>query len=294
MDSTASTETRRICQPGEDSDNIKIDTEFENLIPPLSKSELSDLHLSIDAEQGCHDPLVVWKGKNILVDGHNRIKRCREKGYPFPVVEREFDDRDAARAYIINEQLGRRNLSPAAESYLRGKRYLETKQQGARTDQTSGQSDQKTTAEKLGEEFKVGEKTIRRDGKFAEAVDQIITNCGQDAKNLILSRDSGLTRGMVVRLAKLKPAEQQQYLRTLKESGKRPRKAKKGKKRERLTLIRVPTQPKALVQTLLEKLGSKELDDVSRMLEEAIAKRNQEPKEKESEPTPRRKGKTEK
>ena len=163
-----------------------------------------------------------------------------------------------------------------------------------RTDQTSGQSDQKTTAEKLGEEFKVGEKTIRRDGKFAEAVDQIITNCGQDAKNLILSRDSGLTRGMVVRLAKLKPAEQQQYLRTLKESGKRPRKAKKGKKRERLTLIRVPTQPKALVQTLLEKLGSKELDDVSRMLEEAIAKRNQEPKEKESEPTPRRKGKTEK
>lgn len=27
------TDCRRLCQPGEDSDNIKIDTKFENLIP---------------------------------------------------------------------------------------------------------------------------------------------------------------------------------------------------------------------------------------------------------------------
>ena len=46
-----------------------------------------------------------------------------------------------------------------------------------------------------GKELKVGEKTIRRDGKFAEAVDQIAHNCGPEAKNLILSREVGLTRG---------------------------------------------------------------------------------------------------
>jgi hypothetical protein len=46
------------------------------------------------------------------------------------VVEKEFADRDEVKKYIINTQLGRRNLSTAAESYLRGKRYLETKKRG--------------------------------------------------------------------------------------------------------------------------------------------------------------------
>ena len=42
-----------------------------------------------------------------------------------------------------------------------GQEPLETKKQGARGDNTSGHSDQKTTAQRLGEEFKLGEKTIR-------------------------------------------------------------------------------------------------------------------------------------
>src|SRR5438105_2413005 len=110
---------RRICLPGEESDDIKIDREFEHLIPPLSGSELADLHRSLD-QDGCRDALVVWKGHNTLVDGHNRLKWCREKKSPFPVIELEFADREAAKLFIIHEQLGRRNLSPGAESYLRG------------------------------------------------------------------------------------------------------------------------------------------------------------------------------
>src|SRR5262249_9487744 len=157
-----------------------------------------DLQRSLDAE-GCRDALVVWKGHKTLVDGHNRIRHCREKGYPFPVAEKEFADRDEVKGYIIHQQLGRRNLSPGAESYLRGKRYLEIKRQGARTDLdgTSGQPDQKTTAERLAEEFKVGEKTIRRDARFAEAVDHVVEHCGQDARNLLLARETGLTHGGV-------------------------------------------------------------------------------------------------
>jgi hypothetical protein len=182
-------ERRRLC-PNSESDIVKIDKEFQNLIPPLSPSELADLHRSLDAE-GCRDALIIWKGHDLLIDGHNRLRWCREHQKPFPVVEKEFADRDEAKAYIIEEQLGRRNLSSAAESYLRGKRYLETKKQGSRTDKTSGQTDRKTTAEKLAEEFKIGEKTIRRDALFAEAVDLVVQNCGSDAKNLILSRDTG-------------------------------------------------------------------------------------------------------
>jgi hypothetical protein len=266
MKNEVTTEQRRLCRPGEESDSVKIDREFQNLIPPLSPSELADLHRSLDAE-GCRDALVVWKGHDTLVDGHNRIRYCREKGYPFPVVEKDFASKDEVRAYIISTQLGRRNLSPAAESYLRGKRYLETKKQGARSDKTSGQSDQKTTAEKLGEEFKVGEKTIRRDARFAEAVDEIVQNCGHEARNLVLSRETGLTRGGVLRLAKLKPEDQQKYVATMKETGKRPRKPRKGKRRQTLTL---PSQPKALVQALLKQLGAEEVAEVARGLAEAV------------------------
>jgi hypothetical protein len=264
---TAAAEERRLCRPAETSDGVRIDPEIEGLIPPLSATELADLHRSIDAEGGCRDALVVWKGHGVLVDGHNRIRHCREKGYPFPVVEREFADRDAVKVYVLEAQLGRRNLSPAAESYLRGKRYQEAKRQGARTDRTSGQSDQKSAAERLGEEFAVGEKTIRRDARFAEAVDDIVGNCGAEARNLLLARETAMTRGGVLRLAKLEPDEQRDFLRTLRESGKRPRRAHKGKRRDKLTL---PAQPKALVAGLLKQLGARELAAVYEALGAAI------------------------
>jgi hypothetical protein len=289
MQHEASPNKPRTCQPGADSDNIKLDREFQSLIPPLSASELADLHRSLGGE-GCRDALIVWKGENLLIDGHNRLRWCREHKKPFPVVEKEFADRDAVKAFIIEAQLGRRNLSPAAESYLRGKRYLETKKQGSRADKTSGQTDQKTTAEKLAEEFKVGEKTIRREAHFAEAVDLIVQNCGQEAKNLILSRDTGLTRGGVHRLAKLKPEEQKKFIQELKETGKRPRKPRRGKRRQSLTL---PSQPKALVQALLKQLGAEEAAEVARGLaaaiEASVSKKTQEPEAQTTEKRPNKK-----
>jgi hypothetical protein len=266
--SNAAADERRLCEPGTESDDIRIDPEFEGLIPPLSRGELAELHRSLDAE-GCRDALVVWKGEGLLVDGHNRIRYCREKGYPFAVVEKEFADREAVKAYIVLEQLGRRNLSPAAESYLRGKRYNAEKQSHGGDRKGKGSSAHGAhlkTGAALGSEFGVDPATIRRDGKFAEAVDAIVSHCGSEARNLILSRDSGLTRGGVRRLARLAPEGQRKFLEELRAKGKPPRKARQ-KKASRLS---VPTEPKALVRTLLAKLGVEELAEVSRRLMEAV------------------------
>jgi hypothetical protein len=268
---TAATGVRRLCEPGTESDDIRIDPEFEGLIPPLSRGELADLHRGLDTE-GCRDALVVWKGEGILIDGHNRIRYCREKGYPFGVVEREFADREAVKAYIVREQLGRRNLSPAAESYLRGKRYLAEKQSHGGSRSKAGSTDQADrleTAERLGEEFQVGEATIRRDGMFAEAVDAVVVQCGPEARNLILSRDSGLTRGGVRRLARLAPEAQRKFLDELQVKGKPPRKARQ-KKGARMS---VPTKPKALVRILLARLAAEDIAEVLQGLAEAVEKR---------------------
>ncbi len=87
---------------------LRIDAEFQALIPPLAAAELDQLTANIIAE-GCRDPLVHWKG--VLIDGHNRHRICTEHGVAFQMVEREFADRNDCMIWIIRNQFGRRNLT---------------------------------------------------------------------------------------------------------------------------------------------------------------------------------------
>lgn len=111
---------------------IKIDKEFEALIPPLSSDEFQQLEANI-MKDGIRDPLVVWPqddGTDILVDGHNRWKiSARHSGIRFELVKMKFADRYEAIEWIANNQLGRRNLHPLdQERLLSVKREVLTKQ----------------------------------------------------------------------------------------------------------------------------------------------------------------------
>lgn len=94
--------------------SIKIDKEFESLIPPLSDDEFKQLEENC-LRDGIRDPLILWalpNGDNILVDGHNRWKiAAQHGGMSFTTKCMEFDDRDEVIAWICNNQLGRRNIS---------------------------------------------------------------------------------------------------------------------------------------------------------------------------------------
>lgn len=89
--------------------DIRIDKEFQALIPPLAAEERKQLEENILAE-GCRDPLVVWNG--VIVDGHNRYEICTRNKVKFRTVEMQFDSRDDAKIWIIKNQFGRRNLQP--------------------------------------------------------------------------------------------------------------------------------------------------------------------------------------
>lgn len=89
--------------------DLIIDNEFRDLIPPLSDDEKKQLKENI-LRDGIQDPLKVWSG--ILIDGHNRYEIAQAHGLEFKTVEMQFDSRDDVKIWIIQNQLGRRNLIP--------------------------------------------------------------------------------------------------------------------------------------------------------------------------------------
>lgn len=155
---------------------VIIDPEFQELIPPLSESEYEQLRLSIIGD-GCRDPLVVWKGENILLDGHNRYRICNENDIEYKIEHLYISSRQSAKNFMILNQLGRRNLSPDAASLLRGKIYLGQKKDphdgGKGKERSGGKNDhQLKTEEIVAKQTGVAPRTIRRDAKFAEAVEE--------------------------------------------------------------------------------------------------------------------------
>jgi len=210
--------------------DIIVDPEFERLIPPLSEQELRQLECSL-LDDGTLSPLAVWAPHNILLDGHHRLRLCRQHEIPFTTTALEFDSRDAARLWIIGHQLGRRNLPLEQAAYFRGEQYRTTeKQQGARTDlalpqapvengqedpqdtgqTTSGHGDTKSTrdaAMRLAKDHCVSPRTIKRDARFAEALDVLADILGNEFRSEVLAGTSGLSKKDIVTLAKT-PREQ--------------------------------------------------------------------------------------
>lgn len=109
---------------------------FADLIPPLSIEERGELENSI-MDEGCRDAICVWNG--VIVDGHNRYEICKRRKRAFRVKEMSFENDEAAVAWIIRNQFGRRNLTAMqrAELALKLKEAVAAeakKRQGARND----------------------------------------------------------------------------------------------------------------------------------------------------------------
>jgi len=57
-------------------------------------------------------PIVLWKGKSVVIDGHTRLRAARKAGlYDVPVVMKDFEDVEDALEYAIKSQRNRRNLA---------------------------------------------------------------------------------------------------------------------------------------------------------------------------------------
>ncbi|GAB3168779.1 ParB N-terminal domain-containing protein [Telluribacter humicola] len=213
---------------------IKVLPELEELIPPLQEDEFRQLEENI-IKEGCREALLIWEttedkisntGDNnshtfVLIDGHNRYRICQKNGLDFKIHLVSFPSLTEVREYMIDNQLGRRNLSPEQISYLRGKKYNAQKSSRGKYDRSAqkgqnvpfdeedakdhkGQNDpfgsdtQGSTSQRLAKQFNVSEKTIKRDAEFAEGLDKLSPSLRKD----ILSGKASVKKSDIQQLAK--------------------------------------------------------------------------------------------
>jgi len=219
---------------------IEIVPPLKELIPSLGKEEYEQLEANILAE-GCREALILWENENkyILIDGHNRYEICQKHGIDFKILVKDFESMEAAKSFMINNQLGRRNLTPEQVSYLRGKRYeSEKNKQGGigenqyskvakiatlQNEESQGSkvakiatlqneelqgskvaefSTLQKTHEKLAQEYGISARTIMNDALFAKAIDKI-GEVNPELKKEILSGKTKITKSQVQELAKM-------------------------------------------------------------------------------------------
>lgn len=212
--------------------------ELKRFIPALSEEEYKQLESNI-IELGCKDPLTIWLTTEkvtgisedetaiyVILDGHNRYEICQKNQIDFKISNPlKFETIEMAKDYMINHQLGRRNLNPEQISYFRGLKYISLKKEKGKYEREehngkfyhyeneaseSAQNETKnhngkiyhygktTTAQDLAKEFNISEKTIRNDALFAKSVESLPDKLRAE----VLQGKSSLTKAEVIEFGK--------------------------------------------------------------------------------------------
>ena len=175
--------------------NIVILPILKDLIRPLENDEIEQLKANILAN-GCQDSLKIWQTTQkvinpdattndeqfVMIDGHNRYKICAENNVSFAVSIMKFQSLDDVVSWMIDLQLGRRNMSPNEISYYRGLKYNQEKKI-EKTDNFSSTGTSIKTSQKLAEQYGINEKTIRRDAEFAKGIESLSPELKRDFLN---------------------------------------------------------------------------------------------------------------
>lgn len=93
---------------------LKINPELRDFIPPLSGEEKKQLENSLLKYGYKGSPIYIWH--DYIVDGHNRYELCKKHKIDYVAEELDLGDNASVvdvMEWMINTQLGRRNLPPA-------------------------------------------------------------------------------------------------------------------------------------------------------------------------------------
>ena len=128
-----------------DIKDLVIDEEFEKLLPVLTLEESEKLENNI-LQYGMLDPIKIWQdpdtGEWIIIDGHNRYNILKKHNIDWHYwqdykIMAELETREDVKQWMLEQQLGRRNLSDA-EKYEIVQKFKSVFQKKAKENQSLG------------------------------------------------------------------------------------------------------------------------------------------------------------
>jgi len=163
---------------------LKTDPDIQAALRPMTPEEWSQFSKNVLEDRKILEPLIVWKGKDIIIDGHHRWKAINEFGITdYEIEEKDFDDVDDAILWLLKHQKGRRNISDNQLNVLIGKAYnRQAKKDPNRnpegknqyTVEVRGQDDPKPRIrEVVAEAYGVSPKKVQRAFQFVEVLREI-------------------------------------------------------------------------------------------------------------------------
>lgn len=96
---------------------IRTKQEYLQLVPALSEEEFKRLKDNIQKVGKIVNPVIINKD-NIILDGHNRFKACKELGIPLRTIRQDFDDELDEMIFVIETNLYRRHLNEFQKSEM--------------------------------------------------------------------------------------------------------------------------------------------------------------------------------
>ena len=196
---------------------LKIDPEFQKIIPPLTDDEFEQLRENILADGEVYEPIVVWDFT--IIDGHNRWRIIQEHpDIPYHIRRVDFVNKWAAFDWMFKKQLGRRNLTGEQRTDLIGRMYEARKKNVGAPSGNSNAVKQlvqnepivsaaNSTAAVIANEMGIAKDTVKRAEKFAHGIDAI-RDVSNEAAEKILRGGSGVNRKTVIEFPNMKPVDQ--------------------------------------------------------------------------------------
>ena len=122
-------------------EDLQIEKKYEELTP-VTEEQLNALETLILADGEIYDSMVVWKGKNIVVDGHSRHKIHQKHPHlKYSIKEVDFNDWRDVVVWIVEHHIVRKSFTlwQKLEMALNCVEYWKAKEeakknQGTRTD----------------------------------------------------------------------------------------------------------------------------------------------------------------
>lgn len=158
--------------------DLHISERLRDLLPPLTPDERKQLKENILNDGKVREAILWWfdGSKKVVIDGMHRweIIRCIDGEVQYLTQQMHFVDYGEAELWILNHQLGRRNLTPIAMKRIVGELYnrMKGKRGGDHTSQEAKRQNDDLlgkTSEKLGEKSGLSPRKVERAGARVEA-----------------------------------------------------------------------------------------------------------------------------